>query len=462
MSDLVDQIIAERRAVLDGPRPLRYTTDLLGRMLTGVDKQTGERLPDENIRAQCITFLIAGHETTSGLLSFALYYLMKNPDVLARARAEVDGVLGTTAAPAFEQVQRLTYVRQVLDESLRLWPTAPGFTRAPFQDTVIGGRYAIPAHTPMFVLSQALHHATSVWGPDAAEFNPDHTAPARMAALPPNAYKPFGTGQRACIGRQFALQEATLVLGMLLQRFEFVDHLRYQLKVKTTLTMKPDGFHIQVHPRADVHLDRAAPVAAAERSGRRRPAAAPAPLVARHGTPLSVLFGSNLGTAESIATRLAQEGTERGFAVTLGALDDHVDDLPRDGAALIVCSSYNGTPPDNAAAFCRWITRRRHRCRRRRRLHRLRLRQHGVGRHLPGRARPCSTSSSPHTAAAGSATAGRATPPATSTPPTATGTAASGPTSPPPSTCPPRWARPWLRPDRGCRSPSPTGRSPTR
>ncbi|HEY4603489.1 MAG TPA: flavodoxin domain-containing protein, partial [Blastococcus sp.] len=78
--------------------------------------------------------------------------------------------------------------------------------------------------------------------------------------------------------------------------------------------------------------------------------------VARHGTRLSVLFGSNLGTAESIATRLAQEGTDRGFDVTLGALDEHVDDLPADGAVLIVCSSYNGTPPDNAAQFCRWIS----------------------------------------------------------------------------------------------------------
>jgi cytochrome P450/NADPH-cytochrome P450 reductase len=68
-----------------------------------------------------------------------------------------------------------------------------------------------------------------------------------------------------------------------------------------------------------------------------------------------VLFGSNLGTAESIAAKLAQEGTERGFAVTLGALDDHVDDLPHDGALLVVCSSYNGTPPDNAAAFCKEI-----------------------------------------------------------------------------------------------------------
>jgi cytochrome P450 / NADPH-cytochrome P450 reductase len=128
MNDLVDQLIAERRAL----GAAGDTTDLLGRMLTGVDKQTGESLPDENIRAQCITFLIAGHETTSGLLSFAIYYLMKNPGVLERARAEVEGVLGTSASPTFEQVQRLRYVRQILDETLRLWPTAPGFNRYPY------------------------------------------------------------------------------------------------------------------------------------------------------------------------------------------------------------------------------------------------------------------------------------------------------------------------------------------
>jgi cytochrome P450 / NADPH-cytochrome P450 reductase len=350
MNDLVDRLIVERR----GEGDAADTTDLLGRMLTGVDKQTGERLPDENIRAQCITFLVAGHETTSGLLSFAIYYLLKNPDVVQRAHAEVDAVLGSTAAPTYEQVHRLTYVRQILDESLRLWPTAPGFTRQPYEDTVIGGRYAIPAQTPMTVLSQALHRDTSVWGPDAAEFNPDHMAPNRLATISPNIYKPFGTGQRACIGRQFALQEAVLVLGMLLQRFEFCDHLDYQLQTKTTLTVKPDEFHIQVRPRAGVHLDRA--VDATQATTPRVPVAAPMPQIARHGTPLAVLFGSNLGTAESIATRLAQEGTERGFAVTLGALDDHVDDLPGNGAAIIVCSSYNGTPPDNAGAFCRWVS----------------------------------------------------------------------------------------------------------
>jgi cytochrome P450 / NADPH-cytochrome P450 reductase len=353
MNDLVDRLVTERRAEGDAAD----TTDLLGRMLTGVDKQTGERLPDENIRAQCITFLIAGHETTSGLLSFAIYYLLKNPAVLDRGRAEVDEVLGGTAAPTFEQVHRLTYVRQILDEALRLWPTAPAFTRQPYQDTVLGGRYTVPAHIPITVLSQALHRDTSVWGPDAGEFNPDHMAPARLVTISPNIYKPFGTGQRACIGRQFALQEGVLVLGMLLQRFEFVDHLDYQLRTKTTLTVKPDDFHIQIRPRAGGQLARPAPTAEADRAvAPRVPAATPAPLVARHGTPLLVLFGSNLGTAESIATRLAQEGAERGFAVTLGALDDHVGDLYREGATIVVCSSYNGTPPDNAVAFCRWIS----------------------------------------------------------------------------------------------------------
>lgn len=135
---------------------------------------------------------------------------MNDPDVLARARAEVDDVLGGAHAPTYEQVHRLPYLRQILDEPLRLWPTAPGFSRSPYTDTVIGGRYAIPAGTSMTVLSAMLHRDRDVWGDDAERFDPDHFAPERRAALPPHAIKPFGAGQRACIGRQFALQEAVL------------------------------------------------------------------------------------------------------------------------------------------------------------------------------------------------------------------------------------------------------------
>ena len=347
MANLVDDLIRKRRAMGDAAD----NTDLLGRMITGIDKQSGLTLPDDNVRAQCITFLVAGHETTSGLLSFAIYFLLEHPEYLERAREEVDRVLGGTLQPTFDQLHELTYVRQVLDEALRLWPTAAGFRRHAKEDTVIGGgRYAIPEDLGMMVLSPMLHRDTSIWGEDADEFNPDHTAPERMSAIPPNAYKPFGTGQRACIGRQFALQEAVLVLGMLLQRFELIKDPTYRLHTKVTLTVKPADFHIQVRRRADRPIDKAEPVAVSA-TAQTKPEAA---VGDAHHTPLAVLFGSNLGTAEGIATRLAQEGTERGYDVTVGSLDDYVEQLPAK-AAVIVCSSYNGLPPDNAVKFHHWV-----------------------------------------------------------------------------------------------------------
>jgi cytochrome P450 / NADPH-cytochrome P450 reductase len=327
MADLVDDLIRKRRAMGDAAD----NSDLLGRMITGVDKQTGLTLPDENIRAQCITFLVAGHETTSGLLSFAIYFLLEHPEYLDRAREEVD---------------------QVLDEALRLWPTAAGFRRHARENTVIGGgRYAIPEDLGMMVLSPMLHRDKSIWGEDAEEFNPDHTTPERMSAIPPNAYKPFGTGQRACIGRQFALQEAVLVLGMLLQRFELIKDPNYRLHTKVTLTVKPADLYIQVKRRADRPIDKAQPLTvSSEAQVKPRPGVSNA-----HHTPLAVLFGSNLGTAEGIANRLAQEGTERGYDVTLGSLDDYVQQLPAK-AAILVCSSYNGLPPDNAVKFHHWLS----------------------------------------------------------------------------------------------------------
>ena len=243
MDDTVGTILAERKASGEPG------TDLLGHMLVGTDKQ-GNRLPDHNIVAQCETFLVAGHETTSGLLSFVIAYLLKNPEVVARAQAEVDRVLGTdpSVPPTVAQLGRLGYIRQILDETLRLWPTAPAFTRQARQETTVGGWGPFAPGQSIIALTPMLHRLPAIWGPDADDFNPDHFDPERRDALPPNAYKPFGSGQRACIGRQFALQEATLVLGMVLQRFELVDHANYQLKIKESLTIKPTGLTITRAP----------------------------------------------------------------------------------------------------------------------------------------------------------------------------------------------------------------------
>ena len=215
MVQTVQRIIEERRR----SGALGSVNDLLDRMLTGVDRQSGEKLDETNIIAQCITFLIAGHETTSGLLSFALYALIKNPEALARGYEEVDRVLGAdlSAAPTYAQTHQLPYVAQILEETLRLWPTAPAFTRRPYEDIVLGGKYRIERDSTVVVFTSMLHRDRTVWGDNPEAFDPDRFSPENRPKIPPNAYKPFGTGQRACIGRQFALQEAVLVLSMLLQ-----------------------------------------------------------------------------------------------------------------------------------------------------------------------------------------------------------------------------------------------------
>ena len=352
MNKLVDDIIAERRGRADG----RAENDLLNYMLDGVDKVTGESLSDENIRYQINTFLIAGHETTSGLMSFTLHFLMNHPEVLEKAYAEVDQVLGRdiSVQPTLKQVNQLQYVQQIILEALRLWPTAPAFSVYPYQDEVIGGKYKLKERTFTTVLTLMLHRDTSVWGDDAESFNPDNFAREAVAERPVNAYKPFGNGQRACIGRQFAMQEAVLVIGMILQRFELIDHQNWQFKIKESMSIKPDGLRMKVRLRKDVLRSNMVPGSAPEDSSATGALSDTASRPS-HGTPALILYGSNLGTTEDYARDLARTADLNGFDVTLAPLDDHAGKLPSAGAVIIACASYNGTPPDNAARFVQWL-----------------------------------------------------------------------------------------------------------
>jgi cytochrome P450/NADPH-cytochrome P450 reductase len=288
--------------------------------------------------------------------------LLNHTEVAARAYEEVDRVLGhdLSTRPTYAEVNQLTYITQILKETLRLFPTAPAYALVPYKDTVIGGRYKIKRHHQINVLLPMLHRDTAVWGAGGEVFNPDNFTPAREAALPPNAYKPFGNGQRACIGRQFALQEATLVIGMILQRFKLIDHTRYQLKIKETLTMKPDNFKIRIRLRRDDERSffkkdsQARELAQAEISSKTEDQR---PRTERHETPLLALYGSNMGTAEELARRIAEDAGENGFAVKVAPLDDYIGRLPKEGLVFITSSSYNGKPPDNAAQFCAWLDR---------------------------------------------------------------------------------------------------------
>ncbi|MEV3872532.1 cytochrome P450 [Streptomyces sp. NPDC049906] len=349
MNRLADDIVRRRRAegaTGDGP------DDLLSLMLHSVDKDTGESLDDTNIRYQLITFLIAGHETTSGALSFALYYLLKNPAVLAAAQAETDALWGDAADPdpSHADVGRLRYVRQVLNESLRLWPTAPAFAVEALADTVIGGRYPVRKGQVVTVVTPMLHRDPG-WGDNAELFDPTRFAPEAVDARPGHLYKPFGNGERSCIGRQFALHEATLVLGLIVHRYRLLDRSDYQLKIKETLTIKPDGFTLV--PVRRTSAERAALAPAPERAATGAPTHRdPVPSGLRApGTTLTVLYGSNLGTSRAIAAELADAGARHGFATVLAPLDDAVDSLDPAHPVLVVASSYNGRPTDDAGRF---------------------------------------------------------------------------------------------------------------
>ncbi|MGO4711395.1 bifunctional cytochrome P450/NADPH--P450 reductase [Bradyrhizobium sp. 2TAF24] len=355
MNGMVDDIVRERRRNAEAAAGKK---DMLAAMVSGVDRTTGEHLDDVNIRYQINTFLIAGHETTSGMLSCAIYAMLKHPEVLRRAYEEVDRVLGpdTAVKPTYQQVTQLTYITQILKETLRLWPPAPAFGVSPLQDEVIGGQYRLKKGTFVTVLVLALHRDPSVWGPTPDAFDPENFSRDAEAKRPVNAWKPFGNGQRACIGRGFAMHEAALALGMILQRFKLVDHTGYQMELKETLTIKPDGLKIRVLPRTD--QDRApieARTAGAVAVTPSAPVSASRPRPG-HNTPLTILYGSNLGTAEDIAHRIADLAEVNGFATTLAPLDDAVGRLPVNDGVIIVCASYNGAPPDNATEFVKWIS----------------------------------------------------------------------------------------------------------
>src|ERR1700744_1199642 len=353
MNKMVDEIFADRRMNAEAAEGKKES---LCAMMTGVDRATGEQLDDVNIRYQINTFLIAGHETTSGLLSCTIYALLKNPEILKKAYEEVDRVLGPdiNARPTYQQVTQLNYITQVLKEALRMWPPAPAYGITPLNDEVIGGKYKLKKNTFITVLVTALHRDPSVWGPNPDAFNPDNFSREAEAARPITAWKPFGNGQRACLGRGFAMHKAALAVGMILQRFKLIDVHRYQMHLKETLTIKPEGFKIKGRPRTD--QERGAYAGPAPATAATTGAAAPrARARPGHNTPLLVLYGSNLGTAEDMATRVADLADVNGFATRLAPLDEFAGKLPKEGGVLIFCASYNGAPPDNATQFVKWL-----------------------------------------------------------------------------------------------------------
>jgi len=210
--------------------------DLLGMLMNARDQDTGKALTDKELRDEVLMLFSAGHETTSNNLAWTLYLLSQSPSVLQRLENEVDQVLqGRT--PTAEDSSRLPYTKMVIQESLRLYPPSRVLLRRAVRPDRIG-RYDIPAGSIVIFFQWAVHRHPDFWeNPDA--FDPVRFSPESSAACHPYAYFPFGGGPRKCIGYEFALLEAQLVLGMLVQKFRLSLVPGHPVVPDPLITLKP-------------------------------------------------------------------------------------------------------------------------------------------------------------------------------------------------------------------------------
>jgi cytochrome P450 len=212
--------------------------DLLTLLLEAADPETGRGLSDLEVRANIVTFIGAGHETTANALSWSMYLLSKAPRARERIEREVDDVLGRGPVGT-EHLERLVYTRAVLEEAMRLYPPVPFMSRAALAEDRIG-TLRIPKGSLVTIAPYVLHRHRRLWdAPDA--FDPDRFLPDRRAGIDRFAYLPFGAGPRVCIGQAFALQEAMIVLAHAVRVARWDVDEGHDIRPVHRITLRPEG-----------------------------------------------------------------------------------------------------------------------------------------------------------------------------------------------------------------------------
>jgi cytochrome P450 len=212
--------------------------DLMGRLMRVRDPDTDTPMSDKQLIDNLLTFLVAGHETTAKALTWTLYLLARAPEWQDRVRAEVREVAGTAPIGA-EHLDRLKMTRQVLQESMRLYPPAPVLTRMTSTTVELGG-YAIGPGVLINIPIFALHRHRKLWD-DPDRFDPDRFTPEREKKLLRTQFMPFGFGQRTCIGMSFAMIEATVLLAMLVRDARFAWDGHHAPEPVSRVTLRPKG-----------------------------------------------------------------------------------------------------------------------------------------------------------------------------------------------------------------------------
>jgi cytochrome P450 len=233
MDALVYGFIAARRA--EGEAAVAERSDLLSMFLSARDEE-GRAMDERQLRDEAVTMVLAGHETTALTLSWTTWLLGRHPEVMARVRAEVQAVLGDRPA-SWEDLARLRYTEQVMQESMRLYPPARILGRETQQPVKVG-EIEIPAGVQVYISPWLVQRDPRFF--DApTEFRPERWANDFAKTLPRFAYFPFGGGPRICIGNAFAKMEAVVLLATAVQSSTFEVVPSEQPKLVPSITLRP-------------------------------------------------------------------------------------------------------------------------------------------------------------------------------------------------------------------------------
>ncbi len=216
--------------------------DLLDLLMEAEDSETNRSMTPTELRDNVLAFITAGHETTALGLAWALYLLAFDQDVQDKARAEAQDAIGDGVAGA-THIPQLGYIRQVIQETLRLYPPAAFLSRTALKNDTICGRDIRAGDTVMLPI-YALHRHEMLWDAPNA-FDPDRFADEK--SIDRYAYLPFGNGPRICIGVEFAMRESQIILATLLSRFRFTLSDKPQPEPHLLMTLRPKGgVHLKV------------------------------------------------------------------------------------------------------------------------------------------------------------------------------------------------------------------------
>ncbi len=243
--DATMQKLIRARESVEG-RPAR---DLLDRLIAARDSETGVRLSNDEVRDEVVIIFLAGHDTTALALTYTWYLLSQHPEVEGKLHAELARVL-SGRVPTYDDLENLPYTKMVIEESMRLYPPAPGISaRAVLEDDEVAG-VKIPKGSIILITPWVLHRHRLLWD-DPEKFDPERFSPKRSEGRHRFAYLPFGGGPRVCIGMALAMSEAQLILATMAQRYRLKLVPGQHIVLQHRITMRPrDGIQMMLEPRA--------------------------------------------------------------------------------------------------------------------------------------------------------------------------------------------------------------------